>query len=46
MNPISAPRCLGSAAIVEQGLGGGLKQEVVDESLVLEGQGSQERAAG
>ena len=35
MKPISAPRCLGSAAMCAQRLGGGTEQDVVDHSLVL-----------
>ena len=39
--PMSAPRCLGSAAISKQGLGTGAKQQTVQNLLVVEHQGSQ-----
>ena len=37
MMPMRAPRCLGSAAIVERGLGRRLHEQVVDHALVLIG---------
>ena len=38
--PILAPRCLGSAAIVQHRLGRRLEQEIVDDGLVVVGDGA------
>ena len=45
MMPILAPRCFGSAAIMQR-LGRGAEQEVVDVCLVLEGDVGRSATAG
>ena len=46
MQPMRAPRCLGSAAMRGQRLGGGAEQEIVDGGLVLEGDLGDRRRQG